>query len=57
MVTLLHSCVEVHEPIELSFGVVSVISEGMGVLVGGLNAFEEDFFKMSLVLGIPFVFY
>jgi len=29
--TLLHSCVEVRERIELSFGVVSGISGGMGV--------------------------
>jgi len=29
---LLHSCVEVHEPIELSFGVVIGVSRGLGVL-------------------------
>jgi len=32
---LLHSCVEVHEPIELSFGVVSVVSPGIGVFDEG----------------------
>jgi len=35
MDNLLHSCVEVHEPIELSFGVVSGVGPGIGVL-GGL---------------------
>ena len=29
---LLHSCVEVHKPIELSFGVVSGVGPGIGVL-------------------------
>ena len=38
MATLLHSCVEVHELIELSFGVVSVVSPGIGVLDGGRHA-------------------
>ena len=32
---LLHSCVEVREPIELSYGVVSVVSPGIGVLDRG----------------------
>jgi len=32
MGTLLHSCVEVREPIKLSFGAVSGVSGGMGVL-------------------------
>jgi len=32
---LFHSCAEVHEPIELSFGVVSWVSGGMDVLDGG----------------------
>ena len=32
--TFLHSCAKVHEPIELSFGVVSGVSRGMGVLDG-----------------------
>jgi len=35
MGTLLHSCVEVCEPIELSFGVASVVGPGIGVLDGG----------------------
>jgi len=36
--TLLHSCVEVHEPIELSFGVVSVVGPFIGVLGEGRRA-------------------
>ena len=32
--TLLHSCVEVHEPIKLLFGMVSVVGPGIGVLDG-----------------------
>jgi len=36
-----HSCVEVHEPIELSFGVVSVVGPGTGVLDGGRRAARE----------------
>jgi len=32
------SCVIVHEPIELSFGVVSRVGPGIGVLVGGPRA-------------------
>ena len=32
--TLLHSCVEVHELIELSFGVVSGVRQEVGVLDG-----------------------
>jgi len=32
--TLLHGCVEVREPNELSFGVVSGLGGGMGVLDG-----------------------
>jgi len=31
---LLHNCAEVHEPIKLSFGIVSVVSPGIGVLDG-----------------------
>ena len=31
---LLHSCVEVHEPTELSFGVVSGVGPGIDVLHG-----------------------
>ena len=31
---LLHSCVEAREPIELSFRVLSGVTEGMGVLDG-----------------------
>jgi len=31
MGTLLHSCTEVREPIDLSFGVVSGVSQGIGV--------------------------
>jgi len=38
MGTLLHTCVEVHESIELSFGVVSVVSPGIGVLDGSRHA-------------------
>jgi len=34
MGTLLHSCVEVHEPIELSFGMVSGVGLGIDVLHG-----------------------
>jgi len=34
MGTLLHSCVEVHEPIKQLFGVVSGIGRGIGVLDG-----------------------
>ena len=32
MGSLLQSCAEVREPIELSFGLVTVVGEGMGVL-------------------------
>jgi len=35
---LLHSCVEVREPIELSFGVVSVVGPGAGVSDGSRRA-------------------
>ena len=35
MATLLHSCVEVCEPIELSFEVVSGVGPGIDVLDGG----------------------
>jgi len=38
MRTLLHTCVKVHEAIELSFGVVSGVGSGIGVLDGGLHA-------------------
>jgi len=34
MGTLLHSCAEVREPIELSFGVVSGIGSGIHILDG-----------------------
>jgi len=36
--TLLHSCTEVYELIALSFGVVAVISPGIGVFDGGQRA-------------------
>jgi len=36
--TLLHSCVEVHKPIELSLGMVSGVGRRMGVLDGGPRA-------------------
>ena len=35
MGTLLHSCEEVHEPIELLFGMVSGIGSGICILHGG----------------------
>jgi len=35
---LLHSCMEVHEPIELSFGVVSGMGPGIDVCNGGPRA-------------------
>ena len=38
MGTLLHSCVEMREPIELSFGVVSGVGPGIDVLDGGQRA-------------------
>jgi len=38
MGTLLPSCVEVREPIELFFGVVRVVGPGIGVLDGGQHA-------------------
>ena len=34
MGTLLHSCAKVHEPIKLSFAVMSGVGRGMGVLDG-----------------------
>jgi len=37
MGTSLHSCVEVHELIELSFGVISGVSPDIYVLDGGLR--------------------
>jgi len=37
MGALLHSCVEVREPIELSFEVMSVVGPNIGVLDGGLT--------------------
>jgi len=38
MGNLLHSCVEVREPIEQSFGVISIVGPGIGVLDGGQSA-------------------
>jgi len=35
---LLHSCVEVSEPIEQSFGALRVVGPGIGVLDGGQHA-------------------
>jgi len=35
---LLHSCAEVREPIELSFGMVSGVDPGIDVLGGGPRA-------------------
>jgi len=32
---LLHTCAEVHEPVKLSFGVVSGVGPGIDVLRGG----------------------
>jgi len=34
MKNLLHSCAKVHEPIDLSFGLVNGIGSGIGVLDG-----------------------
>ena len=57
MGTLLHSCVEVHEPIELSFGVVNGISQRMGVLDGGRGAARGKW-RVQEVLGsfLPLLF-
>jgi len=41
MRTLLHSCAEVREPIDLSFGVVSAVGSGIGVLDRGRRAARE----------------
>jgi len=38
MESLLHCCADVRKPIELSFGVVSVVDPGIGVLDGGRRA-------------------
>jgi len=38
---LLHSCVEMREPIELSFGVASVVGPGIGVL-DGIDVLQEE---------------
>jgi len=38
MGTLLHSCANVHKPIELSFGVVSRVGRRTGILDGGPGA-------------------
>jgi len=38
MGTVLHSCVKVRELIELSFGVVSGVRHGTGILDGGPRA-------------------
>ena len=38
---LLHSCVEVREPIELSFGMVRGVTPGIHVLDGGPHASRE----------------
>jgi len=38
---LLHSCAEVHEPIKLSFGVVSGVRPGIDVRNEGLRASRE----------------
>ena len=35
---MLHGCVDMRETIKLSFGVVSVVSPGIGVLDGGQGA-------------------
>jgi len=44
MGTLLHSCVEVHELIKLSFGVLSGVCGGMSVLDGSTYFKGKDFF-------------
>jgi len=41
---LLHSCAEVLELIKLSFGVVSVVGPGIGVLDEGRRAAKEGSF-------------
>jgi len=41
MGTLLRSCAEVREPIELSFGVVSGVGPGIHVLYGGSRIPKE----------------
>jgi len=49
MGTLLHSCVEVHDLIKLSFGVVSWVGEGMGVLDGSTYPKGKGRFQLTLV--------
>jgi len=58
MGTLLHSCVEVHEPIEQSFGMVSMIRSGIRMLGGatcckgkgtGLGSFRRVFPPLLLL--------
>ena len=44
MGTLLHSCAKVHEPIELSFWMVSGVGRGTGVLDGVYVPKEEGRF-------------
>jgi len=51
MGTLLHSCVEVRESIELSFEVVSVVVPGIGVLD------EVDVLQGEEVWGVHRVFF
>ena len=57
MGTLLRSCAKVHEPTELSFAVVSGVSQGMGVLDGvhmpqvegeDLGVFRPQWFEWSI---------
>jgi len=56
MGTLLRSCVEVCEPIELSFGVVSGVGAGIHVLDGGSRTQEEGavlgFFGICAPIGL-----
>jgi len=51
MGTLLHSCAEVREPIELSSGVVSVVSPGIYVLDGG-DLLQKEGERVREVSGI-----
>ena len=58
MGTLLHSCVEVHEKIELSFGLLSGVGGEMGVLDGGSHApTGKERFQSFCPIGFNGVFF
>jgi len=51
---LVHSCAEMHEPIELSFGVVSGIGSGIHVLdAGACDFFYNNIYEKTFITQVP----